>query len=74
MRKETFNVAVPEETLTDLRERLSRIRWPNDFNNADWAYGTNKAYLMELVDYWLNGYDWRKTESEINSFSKFSKL
>lgn len=49
MQKEPFTVAVPDETLTDLRERLRRVRWPNDFNNADWAYGTNKAYLMELV-------------------------
>lgn len=71
MQKEPFTIAVPEETLTDLRERLSRVRWPNDFNNADWAYGTNKAYLMELVDYWLNGYDWRKTEREINAFANY---
>ncbi len=71
MQKETFTVAVPEETLTDLRGRLTRVRWPNDFNNDDWAYGTNKAYLMELVEYWLNGYDWRKTEREINTFANY---
>jgi len=71
MQKETFTIAVPEETLTDLRERLARVRWPNDFNNDDWAYGTNKAYLMELVEYWLHGYDWRKTEREINSFANY---
>ncbi len=71
MQKEPFTIAVAEQTLTDLQSRLSRVRWPHDFNNADWAYGTNKAYLMELVEYWLDGYDWRATEREINAFANY---
>ena len=42
---EPFRIAVPDATLTDLRERLSRTRWPEDFANDDWQYGTNAAYL-----------------------------
>ncbi len=71
MRKEPFTVAIPEETLTDLRERLSKTRWPGDFANPQWEYGTNLTYLKELVDYWLHPYDWRQHEREMNTFSHY---
>jgi|KBSMisStandDraft_5_1062788.scaffolds.fasta_scaffold4765641_1 hypothetical protein len=34
MQKEPFTIAVPEETLSDLRDRLVKTRWPHDFANA----------------------------------------
>ena len=71
MHKEPFTIAVPEETLQDLRERLSKTRWPIDFANANWEYGTNRGYLQELVDYWLRNYDWRQHEQAINAFSHY---
>lgn len=71
MRKEPFTIAVPEETLTDLHERLHRTRWADDFANDHWQYGTNGAYLRELVDYWLHRYDWRQHEREMNTFSHY---
>jgi pimeloyl-ACP methyl ester carboxylesterase len=71
MEKELFVVAVSEETLADLRERLARTRWPNEVANAQWEYGTNLAYLKELVAYWRDGYDWRRQERRINAFSHY---
>ncbi|HXG20895.1 MAG TPA: epoxide hydrolase N-terminal domain-containing protein, partial [Methylomirabilota bacterium] len=62
MQKEPFTIAIPEETLSDLRERLRKTRWPHDFANEQWQYGTNLAYLKELVDYWIHHYDWRTHE------------
>jgi Epoxide hydrolase N terminus len=50
---------------------LARTRWPMDFANQDWAYGTNRQYLEQLVKYWREQYDWRKHEQEINSFSHY---
>src|ERR1700694_5744921 len=66
MNKESFKITVPDAVLTDLRERLARVRYPIDFANENWAYGTNRAYLEELVVYWRDQYDWRKHEAEIN--------
>ncbi len=71
MRKEPFRVAISDSALQDLRDRLTRTRWPVDFANHNWAYGTNRAYLQELVDYWIHEYDWRKHEQEINTFSHY---
>jgi pimeloyl-ACP methyl ester carboxylesterase len=71
MQKEPFTIAIPEEALTDLRERLTKVRWPVDFANDQWQYGTNLGYLKELVDYWLHGYDWRVHERTMNAFSHY---
>ena len=71
MQKEPFTIAVSDATLADLRERLLKTRWPRDFANAQWQYGTNLEYLKELVDYWIHHYDWRKQEREINAFSHY---
>ena len=54
-----FRIAVPEEVLEDLRERIARTRWPDEIAGSGWDYGTNLAYLKELLDYWRNGFDWR---------------
>ncbi len=74
MRKEPFTIAVPEETLSDLRERLVKTHWPHDFANDNWEYGTNLAYLKELVDYWIHRYDWRKHEREMNGFFHYKTV
>jgi pimeloyl-ACP methyl ester carboxylesterase len=71
MEQEPFRIAVPDAVLTELRDRLARTRWPMDFANQDWAYGTNRQYLEQLVKYWREQYDWRKHEQEINSFSHY---
>ena len=64
-----FEIAIPEPALQDLRERLARARFATDFANDDWAYGTNGAYLRELVDYWLDGFDWRAQEAAMNAYA-----
>jgi pimeloyl-ACP methyl ester carboxylesterase len=66
---ERFTIETPVATLDDLRERLERTRWAGEFANDDWRYGTNGAYLRELVGYWQDGYDWRAREVEMNRFA-----
>jgi epoxide hydrolase len=67
-----FRVAVPEETLADLRDRLARTRFIDDFPSADgWDYGVSRSYLQELCDYWRTTFDWRAQEEILNSFDQF---
>ena len=68
---ERFTIAVEDSVLEDLDERLARIRWPTDPGNEDWRYGTNRAWLEELVDYWRHGYDWRVHEAAMNRFEHY---
>ena len=48
--REPFTVAIPDETLRDLKERLKRTRFAPDFANDGWQYGTNLDYLKHLVE------------------------
>ena len=68
---EPFQIAIPDSVLGDLKSRLRQTRWAQDFANDAWAYGTNGAYLKELVDYWADGYDWRRHERAMNVFSHY---
>jgi pimeloyl-ACP methyl ester carboxylesterase len=60
-----FTVAFPEAELDDLRERLSRTRWPDAETVDDWSQGVPLAYLQELCTYWRTDYDWRATERRL---------
>ena len=68
---EKFTINIPDETLKDLKERLLKVRLPDDFNNDDWEYGFNTSYLRTLIDYWIEVHDWRKHEAEMNLLSHF---
>ena len=67
-----FRVQVGDEVLADLRERLGRVRWPDEAPGAGWRYGTGLAYMKELVAYWRERYDWRAHEAALNRFRQFT--
>ena len=71
MAVEPFVVRVAEETLADLRERLARTRWPEEVQGAGWDYGTNLAYLEDLIAYWRHRFDWPAQEAALNRFAHF---
>ena len=66
-----FRVDIKVDVLTDLRERLKRTRWPDEIPGSGWDYGSNLAYVKELVDYWVEEFDWRKQEEVINAYSQY---
>jgi pimeloyl-ACP methyl ester carboxylesterase len=66
-----FVVSVPQEKLDDLKARLIATRWPADVDENDTYYGTSVTYMKELVDYWINKFDWRAAETEINTFDNY---
>ena len=68
---ERFTIAVPEDELDDLRERLARSRWPDQPDGTAWELGTDRSYLEELVGYWRNGFDWRAHEAQLNTFPQY---
>jgi len=63
---------VSNEVLSDLRQRLDRARYADQFPDAQWDYGMDLAYLKELVGYWRTTYDWRAQERRLNSFNQFT--
>jgi pimeloyl-ACP methyl ester carboxylesterase len=67
-----FRVDVPQAELDDLRDRLARTRWPDDYEGVGWDYGADLATMKELATYWRDGYDWRRQEAYLNSFPHFT--
>ena len=66
-----FTIDIPQSTLDDLQHRLAQTRWPDEAEGVGWAYGTNRGYLKELVDYWQRSYDWRREEAKLNQFAQY---
>ena len=66
-----FTIAVEDSVLEDLQQRLANTRWPDEIPNTGWDYGSNLAYLKELVEHWRTKFDWRAQEAKLNAFSHF---
>ncbi|SDQ70388.1 epoxide hydrolase family protein [Thermostaphylospora chromogena] len=67
-----FRIDIPQEQLDDLRERLARVRFPDEAPGGGWEMGVPVGYLADLVRYWATGYDWREYEAKINAFPQFT--
>ena len=66
-----FKINVPDRVLTDLKQRLSRARFPDAIPGTGWDYGMDVAFLKDLVEYWRTRYDWRAQERRLNGFDQF---
>jgi pimeloyl-ACP methyl ester carboxylesterase len=68
---ELFKIDVKEQVLNDLRTRLAMTRWTDEAEGVGWDYGTCLSFMKELVDYWLDRFDWRAQERRLNQFPQF---
>src|SRR5918996_468459 len=68
---EPFALHVPDDAIADLRERLARTRFPDQAPGAPRAYGTDVAYMEELVSYWRTEFDWRAQEARLNGLPQY---
>lgn len=66
-----FTLHVDDQDIADLGARLALTRFPDQTPGEPWAYGTNVAYMRELVDYWRHHFDWRGQEARLNAFPQF---
>lgn len=65
-----FRINVSDDMITDLKERLSKHRVQESIVQ-DFEYGFNSRYLKQVIEYWLNVYDWRKEETFLNTYDHF---
>jgi microsomal epoxide hydrolase len=63
-----FEIAVPDDVLRDLQDRLGRARFPQQLDGVGWDYGMELGALRDLVDHWRDGYDWRRAEARLNQW------
>src|SRR3984885_14462879 len=71
-----FKIDVPQKTLDAIRARVRDYDWHEmprgDGLDGSWAYGANLDFMRALCAYWVDGYDWRKAEAELNAFPQFT--
>ena len=80
-----FQIEIPQDDLADLQYRLTHTRWANELPPEErgsgsqagpvppgWEYGVPVSYVKKLVEYWSDGYDWRKWETKLNQYPQFT--
>lgn len=67
----SFVLDIKQDIIDDVKNRLRNSRISKDIENDNWRYGTEESYLRELIHYWINNYDWKLHEKEINKFSHY---
>ena len=66
-----FTIRVEDAVLADLAERLDRTRLPDQIPGSGWDYGSDRAYMDALLEYWRTQYDWRQHEAALNALPHF---
>jgi pimeloyl-ACP methyl ester carboxylesterase len=66
-----FRIAVGDDVLDDLKDRLRRTRWPEAELVDDWSQGAPLGWIQDVCRYWEGQYDWRQREAALNRFAQF---
>lgn len=66
-----FHIAVGDDVLADLKDRLHRTRWPEAELVDDWSQGAPLDWIQDICRYWAGQYDWRQRETRLNRFAQF---
>ncbi|KAF8073536.1 Alpha/Beta hydrolase protein [Lyophyllum atratum] len=61
-----FKISIPDSQLSLLQQKLALTTFPDELQDANWAYGAPLADITRLVNRWKEGYDWRKHEAALN--------
>lgn len=69
---EPFKIAVSDERLKAIRERLVGYDWDQLPDAGGWTAGIGKADLRRLVDYWTTEFDWRSVEERLNRLPHYT--
>jgi pimeloyl-ACP methyl ester carboxylesterase len=70
-----FTAKIEEQKIQDLKQllKLSPIAAANFENSQNGRhFGINRDWLIKAKEYWLNEFDWRKSEARINSSPNFT--
>ena len=65
-----YQIHIPESQLARLRRKLEDWELPEEdiVDEAGWSYGVSLEWVRNLRRYWLEEYDWRKAEDDMNRY------
>ena len=68
----SFKLNVSDSILKEINLKVKNYPWHEMPDDGGWEYGTNLDYMKEISDYWVNKFNWKKHETEINKFSNYT--
>ena len=66
-----FKLNVSKDILQEINLKVKNYPWHEMPDDGGWEYGTNLEYMKEISNYWVNTFNWKKQEEEINKFSNY---
>lgn len=66
-----FRVNIPQAKVDHIIRRVRAAQWPDRLGQDDWRYGANWDYMRSLARYWVEQFDWRKAEANLNRYPQF---
>jgi pimeloyl-ACP methyl ester carboxylesterase len=66
-----FQVNIPQAKIDHIIKRVREAKWPDRLDADDWRYGANWDYMKSLTKYWVEQFDWRKAEANLNRYPQF---
>ena len=68
-----FTIKIPDAKLAAIRARVEAYKWfPAPANEQGFAYGMSTPVMQDIQRYWLEAYDWRAAEAELNRWPQFT--
>ncbi len=68
-----FKVNVTDAKLAEIRAGVARYKWfPAPANEQSFVYGMSTPVMQDIQRYWLETYDWRAAEAELNRWPQFT--
>ena len=53
---ENYHIKVAEEDIQLLKDKIKLTRLPDEINHK-WTFGTDKTFLKDLLNTWLNDFE-----------------
>ena len=67
-----YRINIPEERLAAIMARVKAYDWSLLPDAGGWKSGVGIGDLKRLVNYWLEKFDWRKTEQQLNEWPHYT--
>ncbi|XP_072022682.1 epoxide hydrolase 1-like isoform X1 [Amphiura filiformis] len=66
-----FEINFSNDDLKDLKSRIKNTRYFEGLEGTKFRYGFRPDYMQTIAKYWLEQYDWRTQEKELNKYDHF---
>lgn len=69
-----FRVDIPDDEVERMKRLIADTRLPEQppLPGASWDYGVDLDWLKNMREAWLNDFDWKAVEAEMNTFDHYT--